>query len=200
MMNLIYHVKDFVKKEGGMRVSREQAAKNREHVVDTAARLFRERGYDGIGVADLMKEAGLTHGGFYGNFASKEQLMAEACARAFGSAAERWATMVARDGDGAMASIADAYLSKLHVEHPGAGCAVAALGADAARLAPPVRAAMTQGGASQIDLMSSLQGGARAKAIADYAAMVGALVLARAVDDADLSDEILKTVRASLAL
>lgn len=185
-----------------MRVSREQAAKNREHVVDTAARLFRERGYDGIGVADLMKEAGLTHGGFYGNFASKEQLMAEACARAFDNAAERWTRLATRDGAGAMAGIADAYLSRAHVEHPGAGCAVAALGADASRLAPPVRAAMTDGIKTQIDLMASLHAGdapaARAGAIADYAAMIGALVLARATDDAALSEEILQTVRARL--
>jgi TetR/AcrR family transcriptional repressor of nem operon len=185
-----------------MRVSREQAAKNREHVVDTAARLFRERGYDGIGVADLMKEAGLTHGGFYGNFASKEQLMAEACARAFDSAAERWTRLAARDGAGAMAGIADAYLSRAHVDHPGAGCAVAALGADASRLAPPVRAAMTDGIKTQIDLMASLHAGgtqdARAGAIADYAAMIGALVLARATDDVALSEEILQTVRSRL--
>lgn len=185
-----------------MRVSREQAAKNREHVVDTAARLFRERGYDGIGVADLMKEAGLTHGGFYGNFASKEQLMAEACARAFDSAAERWTRLTARDGAGALAGIADAYLSRAHVEHPGAGCAVAALGADASRLAPPVRAAMTDGIKTQIDLMAALHAGAtqdaRAGAIADYAAMIGALVLARATDDAALSEEILQTVRSRL--
>ena len=185
-----------------MRVSREQAAKNREHVVDTAARLFRERGYDGIGVADLMKEAGLTHGGFYGNFASKEQLMAEACARAFDSAAERWTRLAARDGARAMAGIADSYLSRAHLEHPGAGCAVAALGADASRLAPPVRAAMTAGINKQIEVLASLQPGApqdaRADAIADYAAMIGALVLARATDDAGLSEEILQTVRARL--
>ncbi len=183
-----------------MRVSREQAAKNREHVVDTAARLFRERGYDGIGVADLMKEAGLTHGGFYANFASKEQLMAEACARAFDGSIEWWETMIARDGDTALQTIIDAYLSPAHVKRPGLGCAVAALGADAARLAPPVRAAMTAGVKAQIEALAGLADGAdaahqRAQAIASYAAMIGALVLARVVDDASLSDEILAAVR-----
>jgi TetR/AcrR family transcriptional repressor of nem operon len=184
-----------------MRVSREQAAKNREHVVDTAARLFRERGYDGIGVADLMKEAGLTHGGFYGNFASKEHLMAEACQKAFAGAAERWAAMVKANPGGAAAhdAITSAYLSRRHVEHPGYGCAVAAVGADTSRLSPPVRAAMTAGIKAQIDTLASVEQGdaatRRAQAIADYAAMVGALVLARAVDDPALCDEILATVR-----
>ncbi len=202
MTNAIYHVKNYFVREDGMRVSREQAAKNREHVVDTAARLFRERGYDGIGVADLMKEAGLTHGGFYGNFASKEDLMAEACARAFEGGAERWARVIARDGAGAMSTIADNYLSRAHVEHPGGGCAVAALGADVSRLSPAVRAAMTSGVKAQLDVLGPLLGdepaNGRARAIADYASMVGALVLARAVDDPALSEEILRTVRAGM--
>jgi TetR/AcrR family transcriptional repressor of nem operon len=182
-----------------MRVSREQAEKNREHVVETAARVFRERGYDGIGVADLMKEAGLTHGGFYGNFKSKEQLMAEACAHAFKAAGERWQRVIARDGGRAMDSIADAYLSQRHVDQPGAGCTAAALGADIARLAPPVRAAMTAGVQAHVAQLAPLLDDdpdpGRARAIADYAGMVGALVLARAVDDAALSTEILATVR-----
>jgi TetR/AcrR family transcriptional repressor of nem operon len=197
---IIYHVKHHPDGGSNMRVSREQAAKNREHVVDTAARLFRERGYDGIGVLDLMKEAGLTHGGFYGNFASKEQLMAEACARAFDGSRQIWEKLMARDGAAALQSIADAYLSRRHVEQPGIGCAVAALGPDAARLAPPVRAAMTAGIKAQIESLAQLcededEAARRAQAISTYAAMVGALVLARVVDDATLSDEILATVR-----
>ncbi len=182
-----------------MRVSREQAAKNRAHVVDTAARLFRERGYDGIGVADLMKEAGLTHGGFYGNFASKEHLMAEACQKAFASAADRWAALIAQDASTARDAITSRYLSRRHVEHPGFGCAVATLGADAARLSAPVRAAMTEGIRGQIATLASTEAGdaagARAAAISHYAGMIGALVLARAVDDPALADEILATVR-----
>lgn len=178
-----------------MRVSREQAAKNREHVVETAARLFRERGYDGIGVADLMKEAGLTHGGFYGNFASKEQLMAEACRRAFGGSVAHWDSIIAAEGPAALATITGRYLSRRHVEHPGQGCAVAALGADAARLSAPVRAAMTAGVKAQIDTLASLQDGDREAAMARYAAMIGAVVLARAVDDSALADDILASVR-----
>jgi TetR/AcrR family transcriptional repressor of nem operon len=196
----MYDVKHYLDNGGRMRVSREQAAKNREHVVDTAARLFRERGYDGIGVADLMKEAGLTHGGFYANFASKEQLMAEACARAFDGTIERWEKMIDRDGDAALQTITEAYLSPGHVKQSGRGCAVAALGPDAARLAPPVRSAMTAGIKAQIETLAGLADGEdaadkRGQAIASYAAMIGALVLARVVDDASLSDEILAAVR-----
>jgi TetR/AcrR family transcriptional repressor of nem operon len=186
-----------------MRVSREQAAKNREHVIDTAARLFREKGYSGIGVADLMKEAGLTHGGFYGNFASKEDLMVAACEHAFDGAAARWSAMIAHDPDTALAAIVATYLSRRHVQHPGQGCAVAALGGDVARLAAPVRAATTAGVRAQIDLLAPLMDGDTAQAqqraaMAAYAGMVGALVLARAVSDDALVDDMLDAVQGSI--
>src|SRR3954453_6223646 len=104
-----------------MKVSREQAALNRERIVETAAQLFRERGFEGIGVADLMKEAGLTHGGFYGHFASKEDLMAEASARAL----TRSLALLNELAEGApgdpVSAVADAYLSSRHRDNPGAG-------------------------------------------------------------------------------
>ena len=183
-----------------MRVSREQAEKNREHVIDTAARLFREKGYSGIGVADLMKEAGLTHGGFYGNFASKEALMGAACARAFDASAAMWGELIARDPDTALAQIVARYLSRRHVDHPGQGCTMAALGSDLARLADPVRAITAAGVRQQVDLLAPLMAGGTAQeqrraAMAAYAAMVGALVVARAVDDAAQGDEMLGAVR-----
>jgi len=183
-----------------MRVSREQAAKNREHVIETASRLFREKGYSGIGVADLMKEAGLTHGGFYGNFASKEDLMGAACAHAFDASAARWAGLIERDPETALAQIVAQYLSRRHVDHPGQGCAMAALGGDLARLSEPVRGITSAGVRTQIDVLAPLMegGGAqeqRRAAIVAYAGMVGALVLARAVDDGALADEILGAVR-----
>lgn len=184
-----------------MRVSREQAAKNRAHVIDTAARLFREKGFSGIGVADLMKEAGLTHGGFYGNFASKDALVEAACAHAFDGATARWRAMLAHDPDTALARIVAQYLSRRHVDQPGQGCAVAALGGELARLAGPVRAVAGTGVRAQIDLLTQLMAGAdagerRRAALAAYAGMVGALVLARAVDDSALAEEILGAVRA----
>jgi TetR/AcrR family transcriptional repressor of nem operon len=182
-----------------MRVSRQQAAKNREHVVDTAAKLFREHGYSGIGVADLMNAAGLTHGGFYGNFESKEDLMAQACARAFEGSVDIWDKLTAQDPAAALETIIAAYLSPRHLYAPGYGCAVAALGADVARLSPPVRDALTEGVRKLLDkLVVLMPPGSpdeqRKAAMAAYSSMVGAVVLARAVNDAALADELLCAV------
>lgn len=179
-----------------MKVSKEQAAENRERVVQTAAKLFRERGYNGIGVADLMKSAGLTHGGFYGNFGSKEALMAEAASLAVNTSLAEWDKKVARHPDAPLDAITRAYLSTAHRDHPGQGCTIAALGADVARLSPEVRAAMTDGVARQIDKLAALMpdGSAdqkRQDALATYAAMVGALVISRSVSDEALSEEVL---------
>src|SRR5678815_3029070 len=97
-----------------MRVSREQATQNRERVLDTAAKLFRERGFAGLGVADLMKAADLTHGAFYGQFESKEDLMVQACARAFEDSLEQWQAAAARSPDDPLAGVASSYLSRAH--------------------------------------------------------------------------------------
>jgi TetR/AcrR family transcriptional repressor of nem operon len=189
-----------------MKVSREQAAQNRERVLDTAAQLFRQKGFDGIGVADLMKSAGLTHGGFYGQFASKEDLMAQACTRAFERVLGAWRQMALRDDDAAatLRQVTQSYLSPAHRDHPEGGCVVAALGAESARQGPALRRAVTQGIRAQIDMLAGLMPGRmaaakRQRAINNYASMVGALVLARAADEGALSDEILKTVAAAVA-
>ena len=189
-----------------MKVSREQVALNRERIVDTAARLFRQKGYDGIGVVDLMKSAGLTHGGFYGHFASKEDLLAEATAHAFKTSVERWRGKAAAAPDApqqAMASIGDSYLSVSHRDQPELGCSITSLGADIARLGPKARHALTEGAKGQIAVLEELAPGhdeaaKRKQALATYAAMVGAIVLARAVDDEEMSLEVLEAVRASL--
>jgi TetR/AcrR family transcriptional regulator, transcriptional repressor for nem operon len=186
-----------------MKVSRAEAAQNRERIIETAAKLFRERGFDGIGVAELMKSAGLTHGGFYGNFASKEDLMAQACARALEGSLDAMRQVIERDDGNALSTIASAYLTPTHRDRPGEGCAMAALGAEAARHGSPVRAAFTQGVRPVVDILTQLVPGKskrakHEKALAIYASMVGALVLARAVDDAELSEEILQSVLASI--
>lgn len=186
-----------------MKVSREQVALNRERIVETAARLFRQKGYDGIGVVDLMKSAGLTHGGFYGHFASKEELLAEATAHAFKTSVENWRDKAAAAPETAIASIGDSYLSVRHRDHPERGCSITSLGADIARLGPKVRQALTEGAKGQIAVLEQLVPGAdeavkRREALATYAAMVGAIVLARAVDDEALSLEVLEAVRVSL--
>src|SRR5439155_6927971 len=119
-------------KEITMKVSREQAARNRQRIVEAAAQRFRERGFDGIGVADLMKDAGLTHGGFYGHFASKEDLVAEASARALMRSLALF-TSVAERGADPLSAIASAYLTSRHRDNPGEGCLLAALGSDVSR-------------------------------------------------------------------
>ena len=186
-----------------MKVTREQASQNRDRVLEVAGRLFRERGFDGIGVADLMKSAGLTHGGFYGQFASKEELMAETCTRSFDNSVDIWNTVAARADGNALAAVMQAYLSKQHRDNPGDGCVMATLGADAARQGGSLRHAVGEGTRKLLDLFTGFAPGRikalkRERAVVAYASMVGALILARAVDDEALSDEILQTVAASL--
>jgi TetR/AcrR family transcriptional repressor of nem operon len=185
-----------------MRVSREQAALNRERIVEVAAKLFREKGYDGIGVADLMKGAGLTHGGFYGHFESKEDLLAEACSKAISHSVEQWRKRIERNPEDALGELARAYLNEVHRDNAGAGCVVAALGPDVARSSKPVQHALTAGIAAQLEMLAKALPGtpeeARQRAIASYAAMIGGLVLARSVDDPELSKELLAATVAQL--
>jgi TetR/AcrR family transcriptional regulator, transcriptional repressor for nem operon len=186
-----------------MKVSREQAAQNRERILEAAAQRFRERGFEGIGVADLMKEAGLTHGGFYGHFSSKDHLIAEATARELTRSLALWSEGAEGASGDRLAAIAGAYLSSTHRDSPGTGCVLAALGPDVSRQGAPVRGAVTGYVRSTVDLLTKLVPGKlkaarRQKAISTYATLVGAMVLARAVDDRAFSQEILDASRASL--
>src|SRR5713226_4104580 len=119
-----------------MRVSREKAAENRERIVDNASRLFREKGFDGVGLDAIMKEAGLTHGGFYGHFGSKDDLAAEALRRALEKSAER------QSGFEDLGELVRDYLSERHCGDRANGCAVAALGGDTVRQSPGVRSGL----------------------------------------------------------
>lgn len=186
-----------------MRVSKEQAARNRERIIEQAAALFREHGFDGIGVADLMKSAGLTHGGFYGHFASKDDLAACACDHAFAQSQARWSRLVADSGDDALAALVASYVNRRHRDHPERGCALSALGAEAHRHAPPVRRAFERGVDALAGLLARVVSGRsaaarRQKALATLSGMVGAVVLARAVEDDTFAEEILDASRASL--
>jgi TetR/AcrR family transcriptional repressor of nem operon len=176
-----------------MRVSREQAAENRARVVEAASRLFRERGFDGVGVDAIMKEAGLTHGGFYGQFKSKDDLAAEALATALEQGNEK----LSRFTD--LGAYLSAYLSERHCADRAEGCGLAALGSDAARAGKGVRRALTAYVAGRLDWIAGRFGGSaaarRKRAIATLSGMVGALILARAVDDSRLSKEILAAAR-----
>jgi TetR/AcrR family transcriptional repressor of nem operon len=187
-----------------MKVSREQAAANRERIIDAASELFRRNGFAGIGVADIMKAADLTHGGFYGHFASKDDLIAQASRRSMQHSAEAWRKMVARSSDDALAALLDHYVSSRHRDDPARGCAFAALGSDAARCGKPVRTAFAEGLAPLIDILTEVVAGRtkavrRRKALAAMSELVGAIILSRAVADATLSDEILDAARHELA-
>ena len=177
-----------------MRVTREKAAENRARIVETASRLFREKGFDGVGLDAIMKESGLTHGGFYGHFASKEDLAAEAVMRALERGAERQSRFTELGG------LVAGYLSERHRDDLGNGCALAALGGDMARRSDSVRRGPTAHVRLQLDRLTQLITGGtaasrRKRAIATLAGLVGALTLARAVDDPDLSNEILAAAR-----
>jgi TetR/AcrR family transcriptional regulator, transcriptional repressor for nem operon len=177
-----------------VRVTREQAAANRERILEVAGTLFRERGYDGIGVADIMKRAGLTHGGFYGHFASKDDLAAEITARVLGG--DGWLERLGGRRDPSLADVVRRYLSPRHRDDPGQGCLFAALSADVARQPRSVRRAFTEGLSRRLEMLRTLMPGRsaaaqRRQAVATLASLVGALVLSRAVDDPELSDEIL---------
>ena len=198
------HIMYDVKHQGGfkgvwMKVSKEEAARNRDRILDAASQLFRERGFDGIGVSDLMKSVGLTHGGFYGHFSSKEDLMAQACDRALARSLEAWAKRIEGSPRDGLVPLARGYLSSRHRDDPGAGCMLAALGPDAARQGPAVRLAVTQRLRQAFELMTRLVPGRseerrRQKAISIYASWIGAMIMARAVDDQALSQEILDAV------
>ncbi len=187
-----------------MKVTRQQAELNRARVVKTAAQLFRERGFEGVGVADLMKAAGLTHGGFYAQFDSKQHLMAEACGQALEESEQMWREAFERAPKRPLAAIASHYLSRQHRDNPGAGCLVAALSIEAARQGPMVRAALTEATKRFIETLEQAVPGRSAKtrrkqALTSLAAMVGAVTLARTVNQASLSEEILDAVRAQVA-
>jgi TetR/AcrR family transcriptional repressor of nem operon len=185
-----------------MKVSREQAVQNRERVLEVAAQLFREKGFDGIGVADLMKSAGLTHGGFYGQFESKEDLAVQACERALAESSAYWGQLIERKKE-PYAAMISSYLSIAHRDNPGSGCTLAALGAEAQRRGPALRQVFSEGVTALLDCLLRVVSGRskaakREKALATMAMLVGAQVLARSIDDAALSREILDTVKAAL--
>ena len=183
-----------------MRVTREQAAANREKILDVAGALFRERGFDGIGLADIMNRAGLTHGGFYGHFDSKDHLAAEITTRILGR--NRWLERLTGTSNPSIRQVVRKYLSKRHRDGAGQGCLFAAVGSDVARQPKSVRHAFSEGLRRRVDALQGILPGRtaarRRKALALMAGLVGALILSRAVDDPALSDEILEAAAATL--
>ena len=165
-----------------------------DRIVDAAARAIRRSGYNGTGVADIMKDAGLTHGGFYAHFPSREAMLAEAADRAGGESVAMMQRLAASlPPEQVLPAMVEAYLSKEHLEAIETGCATAALGSEMPRQAPEVRRAATRRIKEMIDLISRQsadrgQPGAHERALFTVSAMVGTLVLARAVDDPRLAE------------
>lgn len=183
-----------------VRVTKAQAQANREHIVETASELFRERGFDGVGVADLMAAAGFTHGGFYKHFGSKADLMAEASAC---SLAKSLTGAQALDVPGFI----NVYVNRAHRDGRGDGCTMAALGGDAARQSDEVRATFAEGIEQTLQTLGEKYptapdaeaGEGRKKMIDLLARAVGAIILSRACpDDSALADEILEVCRTQM--
>jgi TetR/AcrR family transcriptional repressor of nem operon len=185
--------------------SKANKAESHDRVVNTAAARFRESGIDGIGVADLMKEAGLTHGGFYRHFASRDELVAEAVERALqdGGRAVQAVENIRQPPAAVLALLVDGYLSAAHRDSLATSCAVTTLAGDVARSNDRARSAYTQQVGSYLALLTKLIAGEkqkakRMKAIAALSTLVGAVSMARAVNDEKLSREILKSAADAL--
>jgi TetR/AcrR family transcriptional regulator, transcriptional repressor for nem operon len=187
-----------------MRVSKEQAAHNRQKLLTAAARLFREQGIGATGVDAITKDTGLTHGAFYSQFGSKEAVTAEAIRDALSESRRRWQRLVEHQGrKQAFPAIVTSYLSRDHCDAAGRGCVVAALGGEIGKQSPRVRDAFTAEFKDALNFLAEVMPGDDASrshddAIVAFAAMAGAVILARAVNDEALSDRILKTTAESV--
>jgi TetR/AcrR family transcriptional repressor of nem operon len=169
-----------------MKISKEQVADNRKRILDAAARLFRERGFEGVTVAQSMNAAGLTHGAFYGHFASKDDLIAQAFAH----------VLATGEHPTDMKAFAALYLSAAHRDDPGGACLFSSLGTEAVRTSREARHALTESVRSQIRKFGESAPGKTAEerrqaAVGSWAAMIGTVLLARIVDDPALSDQLM---------
>ena len=186
-----------------MKTSKDQVARNRERIIEAASEGFRKHGFDGLKVADLMKEAGLTHGGFYGYFDSKDELAAAACEVALRSQGDR--LKAAKDGNPSVELKAyfERYLSRSNRDNPENACLFPALSAEVARQGEPVRAVFTDGLKDYLGALAAIsdrdgEGEVPKNAIAILSTLVGAMLLARAVDDEAYSNALLDVAKDAL--
>jgi TetR/AcrR family transcriptional repressor of nem operon len=177
---------------GKMRYPAKETAAKHERIVKEASRLFRERGFDNVTVGEVMNAAGLTHGAFYAHFGSKQEL--EEAAVAYGQRVSADRARGYSKMKSAKRTFADLYLSPRHRDNPGDGCTMATLAQEVARSTPELKAAFQRG----FEEILSAQGGDRKETIFQTAALLGGVALARAVQDEQLSDEILRSVRQKL--
>jgi TetR/AcrR family transcriptional repressor of nem operon len=183
--------------------SRDDKLRSHQRIVEVAARRIREAGTEAPAVAEIMETAGLTHGGFYKHFGSRDQLIAEAAERSFAEGSARISETI-EGAEDPLAAFVEAYLSPEHRDAPGSGCGVAALSGDAARAGDRLRGAYTAQVGDYIERLAALlpsSGSAtedRERATVAVTTLVGALLMSRAVDDPALADEILRAARAAL--
>jgi TetR/AcrR family transcriptional regulator, transcriptional repressor for nem operon len=184
-----------------MRTTPERKAETRERILGSAMALFRAHGVDAVGVDAIMHHAGLTHGGFYAYFASKEALVAEAAAAALARSADKWEQIVSdADGQTALMQIVESYLDPAHVAMTERACVLTTMGADVARRSQ-VRPAITVSIRRMIgSLTNCMPGRSRERALGALTSMVGAVVLARLADDPALADELLAAPRQNAGL
>jgi TetR/AcrR family transcriptional regulator, transcriptional repressor for nem operon len=196
-----YHLKKGAPGERklAMKVSKDVMANHKEQVIKVAARRFRQRGFDGVSVADIMNEAGLTHGGFYRHFSSKDELIAISTLRAVSETVGKWQKIADQATGDRLEAVVHSYLSLRHHDHPETGCLVAALGGELSHQPPSVKDAATNAGRQMIDFLSRIAPGKtkavrRKQAIVVLASMAGGMILARMTSDRVLREEILKDV------
>ncbi|XYQ53801.1 TetR/AcrR family transcriptional regulator [Pectobacterium carotovorum] len=187
------------------RVSKQQMERNREEIIQVSSQLFRERGLNGVSVSDLMAAAGLTHGGFYGHFASKDELAAIASRKAFEDSGSRWQEISQRPDQHSLQTIVEHYLSSTHRDGAKNGCAITALASDIARESEdkPVREVYLSGVRAMLDRLESLstiedKEQRRLHILAQFALLSGALTLARATAGDPLSDDFLIAAKKAL--
>ncbi|NLR99025.1 TetR/AcrR family transcriptional regulator [Rhizobium sp. P38BS-XIX] len=186
-----------------MRVSREKFAENREKILSVAGELFREKGFDGIGVADIMKAAGLTHGGFYGHFESKDELACEASKALVARSLVRWKEVAASSPEQPLEALLAHYLSHRNVVEQATGCVFASLTQEVSRHGPEMQSTFSGGLMGLVEVLEEIVPGdtpeeRRRKAFASLSAMVGAVILARTMDTPELSQEFLAATRQEL--
>jgi TetR/AcrR family transcriptional repressor of nem operon len=197
----VHHLKLSTTEELEMKVSRETMAEHREQIIAAAARRFREGGIAGISVADIMKEVGLTHGGFYGHFSSKEELVALASRHAMNETLAKWRKVVDEASGDRLQALTAFYLSPNH--RPDKGCLMASIGSEISRQPEAVKEAVTAGQREVLEFLSAIAPGKtkalrRQQGIAALAAMVGGMILARGTSDPELRQEFLDTAAAFL--
>jgi TetR/AcrR family transcriptional repressor of nem operon len=188
-----------------MKVSKEVMAEHKEQIIAAAARRYRERGLDGISVADLMQEVGLTHGGFYRHFSSKDELIARSALRAVSDTITEWRKIADDAAGDRLEAVIHYYLSMRHHDHPETGCLAAALGCELTRLPSSTKDAVTDGERQMVDFLSGIAPGKtkalrRRQAIVAFASMVGGMTLARMTSDSEFRQEILKDVAHALSI